>query len=125
MTKLFLDTNIYLDFYRSKSVTKLLKPLLEVKAHILVPKQVVNEVQRNKVALSKAMLEDDLKNFKFNLILPDILLPMEKRHKFVLQNRFRELLSNKKIVVLNIPDRFEFMDSNLISILKKKMKPYL
>lgn len=55
----------------------------------------------------------------------DIIFAMEKRHKFVLQNRFRELLSNKKIVVLNIPDRFEFMDPNLISILKKKMKPYL
>jgi predicted protein tyrosine phosphatase len=34
-------------------------------------------------------------------------------------------LKGKRIVCLNIPDQFEFMDPKLVSLLKSKVHPYL
>jgi len=50
---------------------------------------------------------------------------MENRHKAILKQRFPRILSNKKIVILNIPDEFEYMDPELITILKNKMSAFL
>lgn len=61
MKKLFIDTNIFLDFYRSN--TEKLKVLDELKknaAHIVFPRQVYNEYKRNRVL----MLENILSNIK-------------------------------------------------------------
>jgi predicted protein tyrosine phosphatase len=54
----------------------------------------------------------------------DTIFAMEKRHKNILQKRFRDGISNKRVVVLEIPDEFDYMDAELISILKIKMRPY-
>lgn len=73
MIKLFLDTNIYLDFYRSKAVNKLLKPLLKISDHILITNQVISEINRNKLELAISLLKDDIN--KLNLTsLPDALI---------------------------------------------------
>ncbi|WP_312515986.1 protein tyrosine phosphatase [Anaerospora sp.] len=47
----------------------------------------------------------------------DLIFVMEKKHVRRLQERFGDLLSQKKIVCLNIPDDFQFMDDELIEIL--------
>ena len=47
----------------------------------------------------------------------DLIFVMEKKHVRRLQESFRETLSHKKIICLNIPDDYQFMDSELIEIL--------
>jgi predicted protein tyrosine phosphatase len=46
---------------------------------------------------------------------------MEKHHRNKLQKRFKAALDAKRIVVLGIPDDYEFMDEDLIKLLKAKM----
>lgn len=55
----------------------------------------------------------------------DLIIVMEKVHKERLNRKFKHALSGKRIAVLNIPDDFEFMDEELIRILKQRCQPYL
>jgi predicted protein tyrosine phosphatase len=55
----------------------------------------------------------------------DIIIVMEKQHRNKLQQRFKSALKSKRIVVLDIPDEYEFMDDALIKILKAKMQKHL
>ena len=55
----------------------------------------------------------------------DIIIVMENIHRTRLKRRFNSLLAGKKIAVLGIPDRFSFMDAELIRLLKTKCAPYL
>jgi predicted protein tyrosine phosphatase len=55
----------------------------------------------------------------------DIIIVMEKQHRNKLQQRFKSALKSKRIVVLDIPDEYEFMDDALIKILRAKMQKHL
>jgi len=50
---------------------------------------------------------------------------MEKRHKQILIQKFPEETSQKKIIVLDIEDNYEYMDAGLIEIIKRSVEPYL
>lgn len=54
----------------------------------------------------------------------DLIFVMEKRHKQRLQDKFQQLLNNKKIVILEIEDNYRYMDEELIEILKASVTPY-
>lgn len=43
----------------------------------------------------------------------------------MIQERFSELLYSKRVIVLDIPDDYDFMDEELIYILKTTVTPYL
>lgn len=47
----------------------------------------------------------------------DLIFVMEKKHVRRLQERFSDALAHKKIVCLNIPDDYQFMDRELIELL--------
>lgn len=51
----------------------------------------------------------------------EYIFVMEKQHVFQLKNRFGGKLINKKIFNLEIEDRYRFMDSELVRILKRKV----
>lgn len=55
----------------------------------------------------------------------DKIFVMENTHREKLRKRFRSSLNGKKIICLGIPDDFRYMDPELISILKKKVPPFL
>ena len=55
----------------------------------------------------------------------DIVLVMEKSHKTKVSKKFRPLLKNKKVSVLDIPDDFDFMDPVLIKILRNRISLYV
>ena len=55
----------------------------------------------------------------------DIVLVMEKSHKTKVSKKFRPLLKNKKVSVLDIPDDFDFMDPALIKILRNRIPLYV
>ena len=55
----------------------------------------------------------------------DIIFAMEKVHRRQLEEKFGKLLSQKKIIVLGIPDKYRHMDPALIELLLKKVPPFL
>ena len=55
----------------------------------------------------------------------DVIMVMERRHSVRLNDRFRRLLAGKKILVLDIRDRYTFMEQGLVEELKEKAGPRL
>jgi predicted protein tyrosine phosphatase len=55
----------------------------------------------------------------------DMIFVMEQKHKQNIKEKFAQQLQHKKVVVLDIPDDFPYMDEELIEILKDTMLPYL
>jgi len=55
----------------------------------------------------------------------DLIFVMEKVHRQKLNQRFQHVLAGKRIVVLGIPDNYDYMDPELIDLLKRKCAPYL
>ena len=54
----------------------------------------------------------------------DLIFVMEKAHRNRLQKRFRQHLK-ARVICLDIPDEYEFMDKSLISLLKAKVSRHL
>jgi predicted protein tyrosine phosphatase len=55
----------------------------------------------------------------------DVVFVMEKSHREKLSTRFRAALRNTRVVCLDIPDKFAFMDPELVRLLKSKVGPLL
>ena len=55
----------------------------------------------------------------------DVIFAMENHHRDKLRERFGKLLQTKRLVVLRIPDDYDYMEVELIEILKKKVTPHL
>ncbi|CAN5891208.1 hypothetical protein BH11BAC7_BH11BAC7_06530 [soil metagenome] len=50
---------------------------------------------------------------------------MEKKHRQRLTEMFPDEVSAKKIIVLDIPDEYQFMDEELIESINAGVAPYL
>lgn len=59
------------------------------------------------------------------LIWADLIFVMEKKHKQRIQEKFPQDSEGKKIVVLDIPDEYKFMDEELIDEIKAKVNEYI
>ncbi len=55
----------------------------------------------------------------------DMIFVMEKAHRVKLAEKFRSHLKDKRIICLDIPDRFKFMDAALIQLLETKVPQHL
>ena len=55
----------------------------------------------------------------------DTIFVMERVHLTKLRAQFHTDLTGKKVVNLAIPDRYSYMDPDLVRLLLQKMKPYL
>jgi predicted protein tyrosine phosphatase len=55
----------------------------------------------------------------------DIIFVMEKAHRSKVQAKYRANLNGKRLICLHIPDEYDFMDPNLIALLKAKVPVYL
>ncbi len=55
----------------------------------------------------------------------DVIFVMEKAHRMRLTKRFGQHLNGKRVVVLDIPDNYAFMDPALVSLLQRKVAPLL
>ena len=55
----------------------------------------------------------------------DVIIVMENIHKQRLNRKFRKSLAGKRVVVLGIPDKYLYMDAELIALLKLKSRRYL
>jgi predicted protein tyrosine phosphatase len=55
----------------------------------------------------------------------DTIFVMERQHRSKLQTRFRAALNGKRVVCLDIPDDYAFMDPGLIRLLEARLARYL
>ena len=55
----------------------------------------------------------------------DVIFVMEQKHKDRLKANFTRLLEHKSLYVLDIPDEYQYMDPQLIEILKDIVPSYL
>jgi len=55
----------------------------------------------------------------------DILFVMENSHRKRLTSNFGKHLGDRRVVCLNIPDRFKFMDAELVRILESRVAKFL
>ena len=55
----------------------------------------------------------------------DVIFVMERTHRNKLQTRFRPALKDKRIVCLDVPDDYAFMDPALIRLLNARMSRHL
>lgn len=54
-----------------------------------------------------------------------IIFVMEKVHRTKLSRRFKAHLGHARVICLNIPDDYGFMDPDLVTLLKAKVPPFL
>ena len=54
----------------------------------------------------------------------DVVCVMEEEHRNALVEKFEAYLRAKRVVCLNIPDRYPYMDPELIRLLEEKAGPF-
>lgn len=55
----------------------------------------------------------------------DVVLVMEKSHRNKISSKFRELLTGKRLVCLDIPDNYDYMQPELVKLLEAKVPRYV
>ena len=55
----------------------------------------------------------------------DIVFVMEKTHRTRLSAKFRACLNGKKVICLDIPDNYAFMQPELVALLEQKAGKFL
>ncbi|MFL5245817.1 MAG: PIN domain-containing protein [Gemmataceae bacterium] len=80
---IFIDTNRYLDLYRIKTGKTLLHQLLERRDHILIPRQVVNEIDRRKLDKAREFLLLEVARITHpQMAIPDHLFEAQLKEKY-------------------------------------------
>lgn len=60
-----------------------------------------------------------------DVLWAEYIFVMEQTHKKKLKKRFREYIKNQHIICLGIPDNYEYMDEELIHILKNAVPKFI
>jgi predicted protein tyrosine phosphatase len=55
----------------------------------------------------------------------DRIFVMEKRHSAIIQRNYPDAIEGKSMVVLHIPDDYQYLDQELIEILESKLSEYI
>ena len=55
----------------------------------------------------------------------DVIFVMEKTHRVKLSNKFKAHLKNKRLICLDIPDDYEYMQPELVELLEQKVGRFL
>ena len=79
------------------------------------------------IEVSSAGLNNDAENPVTPELLEwaELIFVMEKAHRNKLSKKFKPHLKHAKVVCLDIPDDYEFMDPVLVSILKERVPKFL
>lgn len=76
MASILIDSNVYLTFYCTAGTKKLADALLEMREHVFVSAQIVNEVQRNQVEVAARYLAEQLQRVEaYAPAIPEDLVP--------------------------------------------------
>ncbi|MBI1325517.1 phosphotyrosine protein phosphatase [bacterium] len=75
---------------------------------------------------SAGLSEDSVSPLDTDLIAwADIIFVMERSHLGRLKSRYSRQLKASRVVCLNIPDKYEYMDDRLIALLRAKVTPMI
>ena len=55
----------------------------------------------------------------------DMIVVMDRRQKKRLSDRFGHLLRDTRVVILGVPDRFEYMEPDLVDLMVPKLRQLL
>lgn len=55
----------------------------------------------------------------------DIIFVMERSHKKKLQQQFKASLKDQRVICLDIPDNYQYMQPELVEIFQQKVPQYL
>ncbi len=55
----------------------------------------------------------------------DVVIVMERHHRNRVSKKFHEQLRGKQLVVLGIPDEYEYMQSELVRLLKARLQRWI
>lgn len=55
------------------------------------------------------------------VVWADFIFVMERQHRTMLQKKHKAALKDKRLIMLDIPDEYEFMDPALVQLLRAKM----
>ena len=55
----------------------------------------------------------------------EVIFVMEKTHKNKLQKKFKRYLNKQRVICLNIPDEYDFMEPDLVAKLKERVPALL
>ena len=79
------------------------------------------------IETSSAGLNNDAENPVTPEILrwADLIFVMERAHRNKLSARFKPHLGRARVICLEIPDEYEFMDPELIRVLRARVPRYL
>jgi predicted protein tyrosine phosphatase len=55
----------------------------------------------------------------------DLIVVMENRHRTLLSKGYRARLKGKRVVCVDVPDKYRFMDPALIAVLETRAAPFL
>jgi protein-tyrosine phosphatase len=58
------------------------------------------------------------------ILWADLIFVMEEGQKVIIKNYFEDSAANKKIIVLDIPDNFYYMEQELVELLKERVAPH-
>lgn len=59
------------------------------------------------------------------ILWADLIFVMEKKHKQRMTERFPEAVYEKELIILDIPDDYQYMDEELIDEISSKVGDYL
>lgn len=83
--------------------------------------------QRADIEVSSAGTNHDAENPLSGELVrwADVIVVMEKAHRAKLRKRFRDALNGKRVICLDIPDEYDFMEPALIDLLEARMARHL
>lgn len=78
----------------------------------------------NRFDVDSAGTDNEARNLitRKNLNWADAIVVMEKHHRNTIRKMFPDIYENKKIVCLYIPDEYDYMQQELITLLKSKFE---
>ena len=95
------------------------------KRRSLTAEKVFNATNENEVRSAGTEANARIKVTAGMLGWADIIFCMEKKHVRRLNEKYRDVTIGKKIICLNIPDDYDYMDEALIYALKSSVCEYL
>lgn len=60
-----------------------------------------------------------------DVVAADLIFVMEKTHRNRLGQKFRQQLNGKRLICLDIPDDYDYMDPVLVGLLKARVSRFL
>lgn len=60
-----------------------------------------------------------------HILAADLIFVMEKTHREKVMRKFGHLIKHQRLICLDIPDNYGFMEEALITLLKRKVTPFL